>query len=171
MILLKTIRDSDIFPDQTDSEKTPARQREAARAVVFDEENKVALLYVSKHDYHKLPGGGLEAGEDISKALEREIIEEIGCKAEVTGEIGEIVEYRNKHNLEQVNHIYSAKLIGEKGEPSFTKEEIADGFQIKWLALSEAIEAIQNDETDDYQGKFIKIRDLTALKTLKEKYV
>lgn len=167
MLLLKTIKDSNIFPDQIDEEKVPGKHREAARAVVFDNENKIALLYVSKYAYHKLPGGGLEEGEYISKALEREIKEEIGCRAEVTDEIGEIIEHRIQHNLFQINHIYLAKLLGEKGEPDFTGEEIADGFEIKWLSLPDAIKALENDNTDDYQGKFIKIRDLTALKAVK----
>ena len=34
--------------------------REAVRAVVFDEDKKVALLYVSKENYYKIPGGGIE---------------------------------------------------------------------------------------------------------------
>lgn len=164
MILLKTIKDSDIFPDQTDDEKVPSKHREAARAVVFDNEDRVALLYVSKYSYHKLPGGGLEAGEDVNKALEREIMEEIGCKADVTDEIGEIIEHRNQYDLFQISHIYLAKLVGKKGKPDFTEDEIADGFKIKWMSLPDAITALENDNTDDYQGKFVKIRDLTALK-------
>ena len=99
MILLRTIKDKDIFPDLNDNEKVPSRHREAARAVVFDFENKVALLHVKKHAYHKLPGGGLEEGEDIKTALEREMMEEIGCQVEVQNEIGEIIEYRNQHDL------------------------------------------------------------------------
>ena len=31
-------------------------ERKAGRAVVFDKENNVALLYVTKKKYHKLPG-------------------------------------------------------------------------------------------------------------------
>lgn len=167
MILLKTIKDCDIFPDQINDKRVLSKNRETARAIVFDSKNKIALLYVRKYAYHKLPGGGLDEGEDISKALEREIMEEIGCKAEVTDEIGEIIEHRKQHDLFQINHIYVAKLVGKKGEPDFTKEEIADGFEIKWLSLPDAIKALENDNTDDYQGKFIKIRDLTALKAIK----
>jgi len=33
--------------------------RHAARAVVVNQKNRIALLYVAKDHYHKLPGGGL----------------------------------------------------------------------------------------------------------------
>jgi len=166
MIQLKTIRDSDIFPDQSEDEKTPTRHRQAARGVVFDSNSNVALLYVSKNNYYKLPGGGLDEGEDIKTALHREIMEEIGCKVEVTGEIGEIVEFRAQQGLMQISHVYSAKVIGEKGEPNFMEDEIEDGFEVRWMPLEDAIKAVENDNTNDYQGKFIKIRDLTALKAV-----
>ena len=43
----------------TDEEAKEYPLREAARAVIFDTDDKVGLLYVSKHNYYKLPGGGL----------------------------------------------------------------------------------------------------------------
>jgi 8-oxo-dGTP pyrophosphatase MutT (NUDIX family) len=65
-----------------------------ARAVLLDSNGQVHLLFVSKHGYHKLPGGGLEEGEDAAQALERELMEEVGCKAEVITELGTIEECR-----------------------------------------------------------------------------
>ncbi|NOQ56220.1 MAG: ADP-ribose pyrophosphatase, partial [Nanohaloarchaea archaeon] len=54
--------------NNSDSDKT-YRLRKASRAIVINDENKIALLFVSEHNYHKLPGGGLEPGEDTSSAL------------------------------------------------------------------------------------------------------
>ena len=102
--------------------------RQAARAVVFDRDGRVALLNVSKKNYHKLPGGGIEAGESVLDALKRECREEIGCEIEVMGEIGEIVEYLKMFNINQTSFCYMAKLVGEKGEPAFMPDEIEDGF-------------------------------------------
>jgi 8-oxo-dGTP pyrophosphatase MutT (NUDIX family) len=76
--------------------------RKAARAVVFDNDNKITILKVANHNYYKLPGGGVEEGEDLAKALEREAMEEIGCKISVTGEIGKIIEHRDEWKMESL---------------------------------------------------------------------
>lgn len=45
-------------------------------------ENKLFLVKANRNnvDYYALPGGGLDNGENLKDALEREIIEEIGVK-------------------------------------------------------------------------------------------
>ncbi|MFH1398840.1 MAG: NUDIX domain-containing protein [Candidatus Woesearchaeota archaeon] len=73
-------------------------EREASRAVLFDK-GLVPLLFVSKFNYYKIPGGGIDPGEDRKKALIREVQEETGCKIKLTGEVGKIIECRAEHNL------------------------------------------------------------------------
>jgi len=51
--------------------------RKATRSIVITNSGKTALLYVSKHNYHKLPGGGIEAGEDIETTLHREVMKKL----------------------------------------------------------------------------------------------
>jgi 8-oxo-dGTP diphosphatase len=163
MKLLKTIKHSDLFPEDKRENEAKYLIRKAARAVVFDDDNKIAILRVTKHNYHKIPGGGVEKNEDITEALEREALEETGCKISVTGEIGEIVEFRDKLDLEQKSYCYLAKVIGEKSQPNFTEEESDDGFEILWTTMDEAIEILKKDKPDDYEGKFIQVRDLCFL--------
>ena len=159
MKLLRTI-DLDALPEE--AKKTLAL-RQAARAVVFDDENRVALLHVQKGGYYKIPGGGVEVGEDLKQALQRECLEEIGCIVEVGEEIGMIVEYRGKYNIKQESYCYLAHTIGEKGSPKFTEKEIADGFSVSWMPLPEAIRLVSESNTEDYQGKFIIPRELVFL--------
>lgn len=160
MKLLKTIQLSDL----PESERQIYRFRRAARAIVFDSDNKIALLHNAKHNYHKLPGGGVEAGEDVMAALKRECLEEIGCAVEVLGEIGSIVEYRDEYKLRQESYCYLARLRGDKCRSNFTRDEEADGFSSLWLPLPEAIRLIENERPNDYSGKYIVQRDLAFLR-------
>ena len=141
--------------------------RKASRSIVITDSGEIALLYVSKNNYHKLPGGGIELGEDINIALNREVMEEVGVNIDVLGEIGTIIEYRNKHELLQISYCYYSRVKGDIKETSFTDEEINNGFQLKWVTLDEAISIIENDTPDNYVGKFIQSRDLLFLKRAK----
>jgi 8-oxo-dGTP diphosphatase len=74
---------------------------------------------------------------------------------------------RDKWNLKQESFCYLAKVIGEKGQPQFTAEEIADGFAVKWVSLEEALALMKKDEPNTYDGKFIQVRDLCFLEEAK----
>lgn len=139
------------------------QQRRAARAVVFDADNRVALLHVTKESFHKLPGGGLEGEEDIISALRRECLEEIGCEIIVEQELGYILEYRTRWELRQESYCYLARVLGDKGVPHFSESEKAQGFEIIWLPLEEAIETVRNNQPTLYPGEIIQNRDLAFL--------
>lgn len=161
---LLTITNKDFDPKSPDVSHDGYKSRQAARAVVTDASGRVPLLFVSKHNYHKLPGGGVEVGEDMKIALARELLEEIGCEAEANGEVGEIVEYRESWNLKQISYCYIATQHGKINPPDFTESELREGFEIKWLEnLETAIKTLKVDKPDNYEGKFIQKRDLTFL--------
>jgi len=141
--------------------------RKAARAVVFDSNKNIGILYVSKYGYHKLPGGGLEGQEDIIEALKRECLEEIGCNVEPFGELGEIIEYRDKWLLEQHSYCYLANVVGNKGKPNFTLKEMDNGFKVKWVSVEAAIKLLENDKPKHYEGEFVQMRDSSFLKEAK----
>ena len=137
--------------------------RETSRAVIFDANNTLALLDVTKLHYHKLPGGGAEAGETIIEALKRECLEETGCDIEIVSELGSVTEYRQKLNLKQTSHCYIARVVGKKDRLHLEPSEVDEGFELMWVPLDEAIELISQDQPSDYEGTFIVKRDLCFL--------
>ncbi len=146
----------------------PCLDRHAARAILIDEDKKVAIIEAKNIKIHKILGGGIEEGEDIELALEREIMEESGCKGEVFEEVGTIIEHRTNRNFKQTNYCYLAKLVGEKGTPTFTDKEIEEGFKLVWIDLDDAIKRFEMDDPDQYSAKFQGYRDRIFLQTAKE---
>jgi 8-oxo-dGTP diphosphatase len=167
MELINEIYNKDVTGEQT---VTPIAYnlRKASRSIVSNKNHQIALLYVSKHKYHKLPGGGVENAENIKETLKREVIEEVGVHVVIGDEIGAIIEYRDEFNLLQISYCFFSKVIGEITTPTFTESELINGFQLKWVTLDEAITLLSNDSPDDYMGKFIKKRDLGFLNRAKE---
>ena len=155
MKLIKEISD-------TDSRRL-SKIRSASRAVLFDENNKIPLLFVSKYSYHKLPGGGLGKNEDKIMGLVREVKEETGCDIKIYDEVGRIIEFRYKYDLKQTSYCYIGKII-KKGKQSFTKKELREGFKLVWVTIDEAISLLKKDNTKNYEGDFIIKRDLEFLK-------
>src|SRR3990167_9532914 len=124
MKLLKTIN-----PENVDENNIPGWEyRKAARAVVFDNENKVGLLDVSSKNYYKLPGGGIEEGEDIKIALDRECKEELGVRVKVIKEIGSIIEFRAQPKFHQTSYCFIARTNSKKNAPNFSDREKSYGY-------------------------------------------
>jgi 8-oxo-dGTP diphosphatase len=152
----------------SENEAVAFAMRDAARAIVVDSEGQVALLHVSNKGYYKLPGGGIEDGEDKIEALRRECREEVGCEISDITEIGFIVEYRKSYNLKQTSYCYLAKLKGEKGTPNFTEAELAGGFEEVWLPFDEVQKKMAESTSLDLEGsQFIVPRDTIFLREAK----
>jgi len=143
--------------------------RKAARAVVFDENKSIALLHATKNHYYKLPGGGIETGEDNEIALKRECLEEIGCNVEIIGELGSTIEYRKQFNLKQTSYCYIAKLVGEKGIPSLEQDEIEEGFETVWLPPEDALNKVKESKPTIYEGPYMVSRDTALLEEFNKK--
>ena len=169
MKLLLELKDEDI------GEKTksgPVKKREAVRAVAI-KGNKIAFMNVSRHGYHKLPGGGIEHGESIETALSREMLEETGCKIKIILEVGKIIEHRTHVSELQTSYCFIAEVTG-LGKPNLDEGELKAGYMLEWTTIDKAIEILEKSRTktkeklENYIGKFIIKRDLAFIKAAKE---
>jgi 8-oxo-dGTP diphosphatase len=165
MKLIKELLDLEVTGKKIPKVKDEYTLRIAARAIILDSEGDIAIMSTpkSKHYHHKLPGGGLEADENITDALRREIKEEVGCSVEIIEEVGQIIEYKNEYNQKQTSYCFICRLKGKKGKPQFTKEEKATGYKVEWIPIEEALKLFQDNLPEDYTAKFIRLRDYTFL--------
>lgn len=144
---LLTINEQDIVPNSPTVDTSAFRKRGTARAVLLDDKGQVYLLNVS------------------------ELMEEVGCKAQIIAELGTVIEYRNYDDggLEQTSYCYLAKQVGEQVASALEEGELEEGmFEIKAKSVDDAISLLSQDNPDNLEGRFIQKRDLAFLQAAKE---
>lgn len=137
--------------------------RKTARAILLNDEGKMAMQYLQNYHYHKLPGGGVEEGESLEDALKREILEEVGCNCLVTDTIGMTVEFRDKYKIVQLSYCFVAKVVGDIGDTQMEAAEIEEGQTTSWLSLEEALTQMKQDTPGKYEGFFNLKREISFL--------
>ena len=136
------------------------------RAVLLDENNYMALMYLPKYKYndnndlYMIPGGGVEANENLEKALEREMLEETGCRINIIEELGYIE--CPEDIWAATTHYYLAKVAGEKGQLKLTEYETESKFILLWHSLEKALDFISNQVAND-NSKYVKLRDTIVI--------
>lgn len=165
MKLIKELYETEILGTPADNAHEPVHYfvRKASRAILYNDQGQIALLFVSNDHYHKLPGGGIEGNEDAQQALRREVLEEVGANITEIEEFGLTIEYRDQQNMLQISYGFTAKVDGALRLPDYTDEEIQSGFTLKWVTPSEALELLKSDQPANYAGTFIRYRDLSIL--------
>lgn len=143
------------------SDKSP---RLTARAIVRNQDGLYAVMYSDKFKLHSLPGGGVEDGEDVLTALRREIYEETGCVCDEIKELGIVAENRASLDYTQINYYYVVTITHQSGENHLTESEQASRTVVQWHTFDEMVRRINEQEFDRVQGKYLKARDVAALK-------
>ena len=142
--------------------------RQAARAVVLNDKGQIAVMNFTVTGSYKLPGGGIDEGEEIEAALHREIREETGYEISDIQPIGRIEEDRYFCNMHQTSYCFIAKVTDFVGA-DLTEKEAAQGMNLQWAdSFDEAIAWIEGASQLDKDGseaglKMMKLREVAIL--------
>lgn len=144
--------------------------RQAVRVVLLDQDDKVAIIYASKHGYYKIPGGGVDLSESWEDAARREVTEEAGCDCEIIDKLETIQTEIPVWGILDISHGFLARVSGKKTSPNYEPWEVERGFQLIWFdSLNKATEHISKNVASEPGMQVLQTRDLTFLKLAKHK--
>lgn len=162
-------------------EETPLlnpRKRQGARGIIINSEGKIAIFNKRAKNEFKLPGGGVEPGENKIEAFKREVMEEAGCEIHNIRFLGTIKEIQNSDNYRQLSFVFVANVLKDLGKLSLTEKERDEAATLIWLEPKEALEKMEQclgelkaSKYDNvYRSGFMVKRDIYILKEFLKDY-
>lgn len=152
-------------PNKPCQENHNLKPKYATRTVLFDQNGKVAIINVTNHGYYKIPGGGIEPGEDILDAAIREVKEESGCDCKIIEKLGQIKTAVPVWEMLDISDGFIATVQGEKSQPNYDNWEKERGFTIEWFSdIDTAITTVERNIVTEPSMAALQERDLNFLK-------
>ena len=140
---------STVHPDIRSLEQS-AFLRIATRAIILKGE-MILMLYTERYHDYTLPGGGVDAGEDLQQGLIRELQEETGAQnIRNIRDFGLYEEYRPWYKddfaiMQMKSYCYVCDIDSQLGETRLEDYEIKNGMKAVWLNVHDAIK--HNEQT------------------------
>ena len=110
----------DANQEPVDYDGSPISWRVSAYALV-KKNNKILIIKNKREKLYDIVGGGIEFGEDITQALERECMEEGGAEIKIGTLLKAHVDWfyhRNGNYYQTLQLFYEAELSGDLQEPT-----------------------------------------------------
>ncbi len=147
--------------------------RQIVRAIVLDDEGYFYFVRVDRDDDFgravciETAGGGVEDGENLEIAIQRELEEELGASVELLCKIGVVSDYYNLIHRHNINNYYLCRAVSF-GDTHMTEDEI-HSFHLSTLKLTyeEAVAEYERCRQTPL-GRIICNRELPILKRAKE---
>lgn len=131
-----------VFDEKNYQNTVEVFEKYSVRGIIM-RKGKLAMQ-CSRDGEYKIPGGGLEAGEDFEQALIREVMEETGLHVIESSirELGEIREVRRDLFDEKKKYICHSLFyyceVGEGQEAlQLTASEVTKGYEMRWATPEE----------------------------------
>ena len=135
-----------VLDEKNYTEDMPAEVRYTVRALI-ERAGRLAMQKSASGDY-KIPGGGMDPGEDRMEALAREVLEETGLTIlrDSVQEIGETIELRRDacdetKRFVRYTYFYRAEAGTSVRSLHLTESEKELGFTAVWADPNECIAA------------------------------
>ena len=150
-------------------------RRPSVRGIII-KDGKIAMMHSLKYDYYKLPGGGIEEGEQLEDTLIREVREESGLVVKPDsikefgyvrriekGKIEDIFIQENFYYLCDVEDVIQAQELDDYEEEVFTLE---------YVSPEQAIDVNENadhgDKAESQTFSGMILRENRVLQIIKE---
>ena len=101
-------------------------------AAIFDEQGRILLTKRTDNGQWCMPGGGMDSGESVAEACEREVWEETGLKVRVKRLVGvyshpdQLAVYADGNKAQIVALHFEVEIVG--GEPGLSNETTDFGY-------------------------------------------
>ncbi len=161
--IIATMTDGDLGLAMTASTSAKST-RVGARAILRSENQQIALVFESTYNHYKLPGGCVEKGENLEKALRREIQEKVGAKIKNIRYLGVVQSHLAAFNEDCAQHYFTAEVDGATHESAWIDEEELHGCSIVWCAdIQQAIDKARASNSREYVRIFERAREIAGL--------
>lgn len=165
MKYLNEITDKLIFKNPEFGDHTEYQKRLTVKAIVKNEDGKIALITNDVHGLYLLPGGGADS-DDLDKEVSRECEEEINYSVKNIKELARVKEFRNREAKEYETVCFLCDADGHFGEDTRTQDEKDNNLRVEWLEepevsriLNEQINKLEAGEVEFYNTAFNVYRD------------